>query len=137
MTLKTDINTGAITEALNNKVDLVPNIPQDAVDYVIDYYPKTEEEKSQANGNWYRIYKSGWIEQGGRFLGTADVNQIHNFEIPFTSTNYTVLMTSFDTNDSYALSACARPKDISSFYYVQTVNGNTYSEWVFWEAKGY
>ena len=105
MTLKTDINTGAITEALNNKVDLVPNIPQDAVDYVIDYYPKTEEEKSQANGNWYRIYKSGWIEQGGRFLGTAGVNRIHNFEIPFTSTNYTVLMTSFDTNDSYALSA--------------------------------
>ena len=32
-----DINVGAITEALNNKVDLpTPSTPQDAVDYVVE-----------------------------------------------------------------------------------------------------
>lgn len=59
----TDINVGAISEALNNKVDLpTPIVPQDAVDYVIAMQRPTAD-----NGyKWYRKYMSGWIEQGGR-----------------------------------------------------------------------
>ena len=58
-----DINVGAITEALNNKVDLpTPSTPQDAVDYVVE-----KQDPTSANGyTWYRKYKSGWVEQGGR-----------------------------------------------------------------------
>lgn len=102
MTLKTDINTGAITEVLNNKVDLVPNIPQDAIDYVIDYYPKTEEERSQANGNWYRIYKSGWIEQGGIFDNGSYVKDLVGKELiflkKFSNVNYQIFATPFRTD---------------------------------------
>ena len=58
-----DINVGAISEALNNKVDLPsPTVPQDAVDYVIEMQRPT----SANNYTWYRKYKSGWVEQGGR-----------------------------------------------------------------------
>lgn len=58
-----DINIGAISEALNNKVDLPsPTIPQDAIDYVIDMQRPTQSN----NYTWYRKYKSGWVEQGGR-----------------------------------------------------------------------
>ena len=59
----TDINVGAITEALNNKVDLpTPSTPQDAVDYVVE-----KQDPTSANGyTWYKKYKSGWVEQGGR-----------------------------------------------------------------------
>ena len=58
----TDINVGAITEALNNKIDLpTPSTPQDAVDYVVE-----KQDPTSANGyTWYRKYKSGWVEQGG------------------------------------------------------------------------
>ena len=64
----TDINVGAITEALNNKVDLpTPSTPQDAVDYVVE-----KQDPTSANGyTWYRKYKSGWVEQGGRALVPA------------------------------------------------------------------
>lgn len=58
-----DINIGAISEALNNKVDLpTPIVPQDAVDYVIEMQRPTATN----NYTWYRKYKSGWVEQGGR-----------------------------------------------------------------------
>ena len=58
-----EINVGAISEALNNKVDLpTPIVPQDAVDYVIAMQRPT----SPNNYTWYRKYKSGWVEQGGR-----------------------------------------------------------------------
>lgn len=56
-----EINVGAISEALNNKVDLPsPTIPQDAVDYVIEMQRPTADN----NYTWYRKYKSGWVEQG-------------------------------------------------------------------------
>lgn len=56
-----DINFGAITEALNNKVDLPMGDSQDGIDFVVDWQRPTSE-----NGRtWYRKYKSGWVEQGG------------------------------------------------------------------------
>lgn len=59
--MSADINVGAITEALNNKVDLVIGVPQDAVDYVVAMQRPTADN----NYTWYRKYKSGWVEQGG------------------------------------------------------------------------
>jgi hypothetical protein len=59
--MSADINVGAITEALNSKVDLVNGVPQDAVDYVVAMQRPTADN----NYTWYRKYKSGWVEQGG------------------------------------------------------------------------
>lgn len=56
-----DINIGNITEALNNKVDLPADVPQDMIDYVVAMQRPTAEN----NWTWYRKYKSGWVEQGG------------------------------------------------------------------------
>ena len=49
----TDLSNGtkATQESINN---IMPN----TMDYVVESY-------SDANGNWWRKYKSGWIEQGG------------------------------------------------------------------------
>lgn len=41
------------------------------------------------NGNWYRKYSDGWIEQGGRIAGTTTSGTV-NFPIAFTNTNYTM-----------------------------------------------
>ena len=58
-----DINIGAITETLNDKLDRdLRNVDTTTgADVVIDYQEPTAE-----NGyTWYRKYKSGWVEQGG------------------------------------------------------------------------
>ena len=48
-------------------------------DYVIETY---------INGtSWYRIYKSGWIEQGG----TCNLNSTVTFVKPFATANYTIV----------------------------------------------
>lgn len=81
-----DINIGAISEALNNKVDLpTPSTPQDAVDYVVEVQKPTE-----TNGyTWYRKYKSGWVEQGGYVDGGT--SQTPTFPVAMSDTNYTVV----------------------------------------------
>lgn len=44
-------------QALSGKVDLASGVSQNDVDYVIESY--------QNGTSWYRVYKSGWCEQGG------------------------------------------------------------------------
>ena len=82
----TDINVGAITEALNNKVDLpTPSTPQDAVDYVVE-----KQDPTSANGyTWYRKYKSGWVEQGGAFAGNSPL--LMTLPITMANTAYSCL----------------------------------------------
>lgn len=57
-----DIDIGAISEALNNKIDRnMRNVDTSVSDVVIAWQVPTEE-----NGyTWYRKYASGWVEQGG------------------------------------------------------------------------
>ena len=84
----TDINVGAITEALNNKVDLpTPSTPQDAVDYVVE-----KQDPTSANGyTWYRKYKSGWVEQGG-ILGSLNNSKITiSLPVEMANTKYITL----------------------------------------------
>ena len=59
----TAIDTGMILEALNDKTDRnCRNIDTTSgADVVIEYQLPT----AQNNHRWYRLYKSGWIEQGG------------------------------------------------------------------------
>ena len=97
----TDINVGAITEALNNKVDLpTPSTPQDAVDYVVE-----KQDPTSANGyTWYRKYKSGWVEQGGVFdapNNTAGVEKTITLPLPMTNDKYTITIGVRNTTNDY------------------------------------
>ena len=96
-----DINVGAITEALNNKVDLpTPSTPQDAVDYVVE-----KQDPTSANGYmWYRKYKSGWVEQGGVFdapNNTAGVEKTITLPLPMTNDKYTITIGVRNTTNDY------------------------------------
>lgn len=91
--MSADIDVGKITESLNNKVDLVNGVPQDAVDYVVAMQRPTAEN----NYTWYRKYKSGWVEQGG--VESINVSSGTSITLPVVmlDTNYTVII----TNTSY------------------------------------
>lgn len=47
-----------------------------AADYVVDY-------KINADGSWYRRYKSGWVEQGGFVVTPSSYENFVNFLVPF------------------------------------------------------
>lgn len=64
-----DIDVRYITEALNRKVDLPDNKGQDGIDYVVEWKKPTSSDPT-----WYRVYKSGWVEQGGIELNVTAYN---------------------------------------------------------------
>jgi hypothetical protein len=89
----TDINIGALTEALNDKTDRdMRNVDNTAgADAVIEYRLPTAEN----NYTWYRKYKSGWVEQGGHDTTTRTTSAASSagatvvFPVEFSDTNYT------------------------------------------------
>ena len=107
-----DINVGALSEAINEKMDRDGNNGTDAAldnlaagsvgDFVIDYQMPTQEN----NYTWYRLYKSGWIEQGGEVSGAYQDNYHRQitFVKPFANTNYSVMFNGeANDNDSFQL----------------------------------
>ena len=73
-----DVNTdtGVILEALNDKADRDMNNVADGIDFVVESY--------QNGANWYILYKSGRIEQGGEYTATGSLTYLK----PMADTNY-------------------------------------------------
>lgn len=69
---------------ISNKIDRVWNSWQEA-DYVVESFSNGTE--------WYRLYKSGWLEQGGQFTNDAKENHSVNLLVPYRDTNYHVTKT--------------------------------------------
>lgn len=69
---------------LATKIDTIYNSWQEA-DYVVESYSNGTE--------WYRLYKSGWLEQGGEVY--HNVKEIHtvNLLLPYRDTYYNVTKT--------------------------------------------
>lgn len=76
---------GLNTELFNQKADLNLSNTTSNIDFVVE-----SQEPTAANGyTWYRKYKSGWVEQGGWFLGTASgVAKTITLPIEMIDTNY-------------------------------------------------
>lgn len=84
MTGQIDVN--AIADVLNNKVDLAEGANQASVDYVVESQLPT----AQNNYTWYRLYKSGWVEQGGS-VGTGETTLV--FLKQMQDTTYFICLT--------------------------------------------
>ena len=72
----------------------------DMLDYVVAY----QAPSAANNYTWYRKYKSGWIEQGGRVPsgpreGASD-NNWASFLLSFIDTNYTLVITAENVGSS-------------------------------------
>ena len=86
-----DIDFGGITEALNDKLDRDGrNVDTTSgADVVIEWQAPTAEN----NYTWYRLYKSGWVEQGGIVNYTTD--SLYTVQLPkeMSDANYCVQVT--------------------------------------------
>lgn len=137
------IDTGMILEALNDKTDRdCRNVDTTSgADVVIEYQIPTAEN----NYTWYRLYKSGWIEQGGVVVPLNSTKTI-NFIKNFANTNY-MLSCGFIREDaiqtSFAYSLNFSAKTVSSVQAAGCFSGSQSSgivggddEKFYWEAKG-
>lgn len=126
------IDTGEILEALNDKADRDLNNTQPVADYVIE----TQLPTSSNNYSWYRLYKSGWVEQGGYYSvssgGTADytVNLLKNM----ADTNY-LAMGNVVAQGTF-FNACCTVKQTNSMTIRTTGYGSGTHSGFYWEAKG-
>ena len=130
----TDINIGAISEALSNKVDLpTPSTPQDAVDYVVE-----KQDPTSANGyTWYRKYADGWVEQGG-LLSVAGDNNAHavTFAIEMQDTNYMANIQRYTATAGQGAAATVADFTITNLTKTSLSVPRGYNGPIRWEVKG-
>ena len=123
--------------ALSGKVDLPTGVAQADVDYVIETYT--------SGTSWYRIYKSGWCEQGGQTnIASGSGNYSLAFLQDFADTNYNFLCQPeiTDTSTTYA-DRLGVYRIIGAVYSKATTgvqiqyDSSTFTGKFFWSAEGY
>lgn len=107
MTEEVNYSVGQLLEAINNKADLdgsnldntsfetFINSLVDAklgnIDYVIESKLPTDDDPT-----WYRVYKSGWIEQGGRYNFSSSAYTQFNLIKEMANTDYFLIASFID-----------------------------------------
>ena len=78
-------------------------------DYVVESY-------SDGNGNWYRKFKSGWLEQSGVLpVSTKVVNKVISLFKPFATNKYTVLTQNYHDGETINTNSHFDSHSISRF----------------------
>lgn len=125
------IDVNAIADTLNSKVQLPNGVGQDAVDFVVESkYPTADDP------TWYRVYKSGWVEQGGLATSGSSWYTV-NLSKTMADTNYSIQVTPQD-DDNVATCRTLSDHSTTSFRTIhQVASGTCYSgKKDYWEVKG-
>lgn len=128
-----DINVGAISEALNNKMDRDGMNAGNPACVITETYHDN-------NGNWYRVYSDGWCEQGGATSVGADAPITVTLLKAYTNNLYSVQITingTASSPNSNTFPYQALGKTTSSFIVANYNSGPADNNYYQWEAKGY
>lgn len=127
------ITLGQVVEQLNNKVDMPSGVSQSDMDYVIESKFPTSSDPT-----WYRVYKSGWCEQGGLYDNGSN-GQISDVQITLlkemSNTKYNIQITSLVDGSSANFKTSHGVRNIKK----DSFNTGTYNDnarWISWEVKG-
>lgn len=102
----------------------------DNYDYVVDSY-------SDGEGNWYRVYKSGWVEQGGTQNFTSDGNTV-TFLKPFADEHFCLLTQNRNTGSpNYTRGMNVTHISYTGFTGLALIDGASYCNDIYsWFAAG-
>ena len=126
----TDIDVGALSEAINNKLDREGKNADSNADLVIEYKTPTLSDPS-----WYRLYKSGWVEQGG----IHQISDGQEVSLPLTmdSTNYFINLTVlFPNNGDNTVTVAVNTASTTASSFVYVHHRSSTSGSISWEVKG-
>lgn len=124
--VETDINK--VYEDLELKANSnLSNIASN-IDYVVETY--------RSGDKWYRKYKSGWLEQGGRASLTGRSKGTITLSKSYSDTNYTVTCAIDSPNEpnTYNTAMKVRVSSKTAISYDNGSNGNPMV--LYWETKG-
>lgn len=132
-----DINVGAISEALNDKADRDLHNVDTIVgaDAVVEFQLPT----SQNDYTWYRKYASGWVEQGGTTHATTRGEQTPaqvNLAITMSDGNYYVNCQKVASNDGASVAIQVVDRDSAYFNWCVTYGNSALERKIVWEVKG-
>lgn len=116
--------------------NFVPKVTFNAINYCnIDFVISYQKPTSANNYTWYRLYKSGWVEQGGLATTKTDGNTTATLPIPMQDTNYTALLTSNSTTNTFnsAQADWINAKTTTNF----TIHCDSYGTVASWIVKGF
>ncbi len=119
------IDVNYLADALNNKMDLPAGKNQSQVDYVVEWKTPTSSDPT-----WYRVYKSGWVEQGG-FLGAGTGATITITLLkPMANNKYTALKNDGENSSNTASHWCVSCFNLTTTT-LQTfqLSAGTYASW--------
>ena len=127
------IDVNQLSNALQQKVDLPSGKSQADIDYVVEWKAPTSSDKT-----WYRLYKSGWLEQGG--VTETGNNEIITLPKEFADTNYSVqvsrTMLTTSNSDTGGRPYCPEISTMTTTTFrVNQQNGTNMH--TAWEAKGF
>lgn len=132
------IDTGMILEALNDKVDRdCRNVDTNSgADAVIEW----QAPDPNNDYKWYRLYKSGWVEQGGRTTSNYGSNgtQVQLLK-SMNNTDYHLQVTQY-TDRRDGMGSTVIPSgyivDSSTIYVAGRYVANAEDAKLCWEVKG-
>ena len=131
---------GITSETLNDKVDTdFSNLPYPNFDCVVSY----QAPNAQNGYKWYRLYKSGWCEQGGCgcYDSISGNQMIINLPITMVNNRYTasivVSLGSSDTACYYARMLTDSTTSQLRYYMFMNNSVTTNNPMVVWEVKGF
>lgn len=129
----TEQTAGLNTELFNGKADRDLNNVTAGIDFVIETHVPTT-----GDSRWYRLYKSGWCEQGG--VSSSGNKYDVTFLKEFTNTDYSVMcsrtmgtVSSSDTGGRAYMPETSNKT--TTGMRINQQNGTNF--FVSWEAKGY
>lgn len=126
-----DVNTdtGVILEALNDKADRDMNNVADGIDFVVESYQNGTE--------WYKLYKSGWCEQGGIAVQGSGGNVSVNLLKQFANTNYITVSNLNSTGGTGSYNPVVCVSKTTSTFQLSTWGDGTAGYNLGWKAVGY
>lgn len=129
---------GLNAELFNGKADT--NLMNTAAN--VDFVVERQEPTAQNNYTWYRKYKSGWVEQGGRATTNSGNPCQVVLPIEMADTYYNINILGQTSTDGYSnaqwqvmsISTASTPKSTTGFYGQPSITG--YNLFFYWEVRG-
>jgi len=100
-----------------------------------DFVVECQTPTAQNNYTWYRKYKSGWVEQGGRTSASNSGTKTVSLPVTMSDTNYITQLTVCELGNYWSFCAPTSATQIT-LRVVSAGDGQPAAKQISWEVRG-